>query len=87
MALDKLIVIKEEIEKMDKSSHLEVFNILDKEKIPYNSNMNGIFINLSLISTNILKTLEDYIDYKKKQKLYLNKDEIIKEEYREKFFN
>ena len=87
MALDKLIEIKEEIEKMDKSSHLEVFNILDKEKIPYNSNMNGIFINLSLISTNILKTLEDYIDYKKKQKLYLNKDEIIKEEYREKFFN
>lgn len=87
MAIDKLNEIKEEIEKMDKSSHLEVFNILENEKIPYNSNMNGVFVNLSLINKNILKRLEDYIDYKKKQKLFLNKHEDIKEEYKKKFFN
>ena len=87
MALDNLNEIKEEIEKMDKSSHLEVFNILENEKIPYNSNMNGVFVNLSLINKNILKRLEDYIEYKKKQKLFLNKHKDIKEEYKKKFFN
>ena len=49
--------------------------------------MNGVFVNLSLINKNILKRLEDYIDYKKKQKLFLNKHEDIKEEYKKKFFN
>lgn len=87
MNIEKLNEIKEEIEKMDKSSHLEVFNILENEQIPYNKNMNGIFINLSIVNKDIITKLENFINYKKKQKNILNKDELIKEQYKKEFFN
>ena len=54
MEIDKLNEIKEEIEKMDKSSHLEVFNIIESEQIAYNTNMNGIFINLSIVDKSVI---------------------------------
>jgi hypothetical protein len=87
MDLDKLNEIKEDIEKMDQSSHLEVFNILETENISYNSNMNGIFVNLTLINDVVLDKLQKYIEYKKTQKIILNKDEDIKEQYKKDFFN
>ena len=87
MNIEKLNEIKEDIEKMDKNSHLEVFNILENEHIPYNKNMNGIFINLSIVDKDIIQKLEDFIDYKKKQKTILNKDELIKEQYKKDYFN
>ena len=87
MDIEKLNEIKEEIEKMDKNSHLEVFNILENEQIPYNKNMNGIFINLSIINKEVITKLENFINYKKKQKNILNKDELIKEQYKKDFFN
>lgn len=87
MNIEKLNEIKEEIEKMDKNSHLEVFNILENNKIPYNKNMNGIFINLSIIDEEIISKLEKFIIYKNKQKNILNKDELIKEQYKKEFFN
>lgn len=87
MEIDKLNEIKEDIEKMDKNSHLEVFNIIEGEQIPYNSNMNGIFINLSIVDQSVIKKLENFIDYKKKQKKILSKDELIKEQYKKDFFN
>ena len=87
MNIEKLNEIKEEIEKMDKNSHLEVFNILENEQIPYNKNMNGIFINLSIVNKEIITKLENFIDYKKKQKNILNKDELIKEQYKKDYFN
>ena len=87
MEIDKLNEIKEEIEKMDKTSHLEVFNIIESEQIAYNTNMNGIFINLSIVDKSVIDKLENFIDYKKKQKKILNKDELIKEQYKKDFFN
>ena len=87
MNIEKLNEIKEEIEKMDKNAHLEVFNILENEQIPYNKNMNGIFINLSIIDKEIITKLEKFINYKNKQKNILNKDELIKEQYKKEFFN
>lgn len=87
MDIEKLNEIKEEIEKMDKNSHLEVFNILENEQIPYNKNMNGVFINLSIINKDTINKLENFINYKKKQKNILNQDELIKEQYKKDFFN
>ena len=87
MDLDKLNEIKEDIEKMDQSSHLEVFNILETENISYNSNMNGIFVNLTLINDVVLDKLQKYIEYKKTQKIILINDEDIKDQYKKDFFN
>tara|TARA_Y100001980_G_C14511400_1_gene286848 strand:- start:309 stop:572 length:264 start_codon:yes stop_codon:yes gene_type:complete len=87
MDIEKINEIKEEIEKMDKNSHQEVFNILENEQIPYNKNMNGIFINLSIVNKEVIQKLENFINYKKKQKKILNKDEEIKEQYKKEFFN
>ena len=87
MDIEKINEIKEEIEKMDKNSHQEVFNILENEQIPYNKNMNGIFINLSIVNKEVIQKLENFINYKKKQKKILNKDELIKEQYKKEFFN
>ena len=85
--IEKLIDIKEEIENLDNNCHLEIFNLIKEESVEFNSNRNGIFINLSLVSDDILKKLEKYVDYKKTQKQYLNEDELIKEQYKKDFFN
>ena len=87
MNLERLTEIKEEIEKLENSSHLEVFNLLNAGNISYNSNMNGVFINLSELEENMIVNLEKYIEYKKTQKTYLNQDEEIKEQYKKEFFN
>lgn len=87
MNLERLIEIKDEIENLDKSCHLEVFNLLNNNNISYNSNMNGVFINLTELEENIIINLEKYIEYKKTQKQFLKKDEEIKEQYKKEFFN
>ncbi len=87
MNIEKINEIKDDIEKLEQVNHLEVFNILKNQNIPYDSNRNGIFFNLTNVDVKILEKLEKYIEYKKNQKKILSKDEEIKEQYKKDFFN
>ena len=84
--MEKLIEIKNEIEKMNKSQQIEVYRIIKMNNIDYNENKNGIFINLTNLNNNIIKELEKYINFIKNQNIFLNKREKQKEKYINNYF-
>ena len=84
--MEKLIEIKNEIEKMNKSQQIEVYRIIKMNNIDYNENKNGIFINLTNLNNNIIKELEKYINFIKNQNIFLNKREEQKEKYINNYF-
>jgi hypothetical protein len=79
--------IKKTIEKMSKSHHIEIANILKENNILLNENNNGIFINLSNLSNSVLKSLEDYINFVDNQNNILIQDEKIKTKIENTYFN
>ena len=71
---------KEKIEALDKFHQIEILKILNKdESCTLNENNNGVFINLTNISENVIKELDKYLDYVKTQEKQLTEIEIQKD--------
>ena len=83
---EKLNNIKTVIEQMDKIHHIEILKILINENLKYNENNNGTFINLTELNYNVVKKLENYIDYFKKQQSQLVNLEKEKKKIEDSFF-
>tara|TARA_X000000950_G_C13519737_1_gene499106 strand:+ start:251 stop:568 length:318 start_codon:yes stop_codon:yes gene_type:complete len=81
--LDK---IKNSIEKLDKSHHIEIGIILKKNNIALNENNNGIFINLTSIPKNIIDQIVQYIDFVKQQEILVDDDEKLKQNLENTYF-
>ena len=76
----KLEKIKEDIENMNRFHQIEILKCLKKDdNIQLNENKNGIFINLSEVSEDIITDLENYILYVNKQEAQLGDHEKKKE--------
>ena len=73
-----LIKLCKTIESLENSHHIEIAKILKTNNVYLNENSNGIFVNLNKISTNVYKTICNYIDFIKKQESDINKDEKLK---------
>ena len=70
--MNKLLLIKDNIERMEKCHQIEILKIFYSEKSNViNENSNGVFINLVDISDDIIQKLEDYIIYVDKQQKHL----------------
>ena len=84
---NKVNSIRESIEDMSKFNQIEVLRILTKHKeVIINENKNGIHINLSDFSSNILDELIMYINYVITQEIELNNIEKQKECYKNTYF-
>lgn len=59
--------LKTDIEKMPKMQHIEVLNILKKNKIKVNENKNGIYVNMSYLPKETVEELDKYVKYIKMQ--------------------
>lgn len=81
MNVDTLVFLRNSIEKMDISKHIEILKILKKHDIEYSENNNGIFVNLTDISDDIIKEIQTYIKYLDTQEKYIAEDEDLKKEY------
>ena len=60
------------IESLEDNKHVEIFRILQKHKVNFSENKNGVFINLSELPERIIQELVSYINYVKKQENYLS---------------
>jgi hypothetical protein len=75
--------MKNRIEKMGKTQHIEILNILKKNTtVKLNENRNGVYINLSYLPNDVIEELQKYLDYLKDQETNLEQLEIQKEEFK-----
>jgi hypothetical protein len=79
--------IKHKVEKMTKSNQLEILKILNSHKnIKLNENKSGVYVNLSFLPSNIVKEIENYIEYVNIQEDSLKPIEIQKDQFKNTFF-
>jgi len=79
--------LKKDIEKCDKTHHIDIYKIFKKHNIPISENKNGSFVNLSNITNEAaMKELVEYIHHLKNQECELKEKEDKKQEYQSSFF-
>ena len=84
----KLNYIRDTIELMNHSNHVDVLKILVKHKdVCINSNKSGLRINLTELSPEIINELVNYIKYIQNQENVLKEDEKQKENYKIEYFS
>lgn len=74
----KNLVLK--IEGLGKLEQVEIFKIIKSETNYYTENVNGIFININILSDKLLNDIELFIDYCHQQENELKKNEQIMEQ-------
>lgn len=60
--MEKLEELKCKIDKYPEK-HIDILKLLKKHDIPFTENKNGVFLNLSVISDEMIKILYEYINY------------------------
>ncbi len=83
---ENLKVLRDDIDNLDKTKHIELFKLIKKYNIQYSSNKNGIFINLSFIEKEFIEKIKEFVDLIKEQDSYINKIEDEKNKMKNKFF-
>ena len=83
---DKKNLIKA-IEYLSKVEHIEIFKIIQKNKIKYTQNDNGIFINLSLLDNKMVDEIQNFVNFCIDNKKSLDKKEKIINKEKNKIFS
>ncbi|MHA2082145.1 MAG: hypothetical protein ACXABD_00185 [Candidatus Thorarchaeota archaeon] len=85
---DELTKIKSAVEKMNKFHQVSILKLLtSRQGLTINENNNGVFINLSDLDNETLKTLYNYIHYVNEQESDLSYHEQEKEKYKSVYFD
>jgi hypothetical protein len=84
--INRLQNLKDKIESMDKCHQIEILKLLIQSSVIYSENNNGIFINLSDLSDDILYKLEKYIEFVSEQDNKLLNIEKEKDNIKNEFF-
>jgi len=80
--------IRDSIESMNKSNHIEILKMLKKHNnVVMNSNKSGIRINLSELNVDVINELLIYIKHVQTMEQNLNLVEKEKENYKNSFFS
>lgn len=88
MTTEELESMKRQIEKMDKTHHIEILKILKQNNsITLNENKSGVYVNLSLLPSNIMEQLKKYVNYTNTQEATINTLEVQKNNFRNTFFS
>lgn len=84
---DRLTKLKDKIESMNKSNHIEALYMISKNtSIKLTENNNGTFINLTDLDNNMIEKLEEFVQYVAKQNSVLDNIESKKEELENIYF-
>ena len=78
--------IRKTIESLSCIHHVEVAKILINHNVKLTENSNGIFINLTNLSENIIQDLEHYLKFVNNQNKIIMQDEEKKEEIENIYF-
>ena len=84
--LNNLLLLKNQIENIDKIHHIKILNILKNNNIKYSENRNGIFVNMTSFDSQTIDCIEKLLSYIKTQEKRLTDIETIKEELNKDYF-
>ena len=84
--LNNLLLLKNQIENIDKIHHIKILNILKNKNIKYSENRNGIFVNMTSFDSQTIDSIEKLLSYIKTQEKRLTDIETIKEELSKDYF-
>ena len=77
--MENLNILKENIEQLTKFHQIEILKIIQLDNsIIINENNNGIFINLTNVSNDIIEKIINYLKYVNTQEKHLNDIELKK---------
>jgi hypothetical protein len=82
-----LAALKDKIERLGKNNQLEILSILKNANgIKLNENKNGVFVNMSFLSSDSLAEVDKYVKYVYDQEKTLNEFENQKQDFKNTFF-
>jgi len=73
--IDSLKFLRDKIEVLTAFHQIEILRILHTNKVTFSENKNGVFVNLTYVSPDIIDTISEYIVYVYKQESQLNEIE------------
>ena len=85
--MNTLVILREKLQALSKFHQLEVLRLLNKKKVEYTENRNGIFVNMNNLQEESIAALNNYLNYVSTQQNQLESMEKKKEEYANSFFN
>ena len=86
METEKLKLLQNDIDKLDKIHHLKILKILKDNDIKYSENRNGIFVNMNVFDDKTIRDIENTLKYIKEQEKQLKDVESIKADLEQDFF-
>ena len=78
--------LRDSIQELEKIHQLYILNLVILRAVPYTENSNGVFINISTISTEVIEEIRQYLKYVELQENQLEDDEALKERYKKSLF-
>jgi proline dehydrogenase len=72
---------------MEKIHQLFVLGIILKNKVEFTENINGIFVNMTLLDSNVREALQEYTQYVNIQQKQLDKVEDMKRHFKQKYYD
>ena len=79
--------IKQKIESMDKTHHIEILKILKANPtVKLNENKSGVFINLAFLPQETMADIQEYLNYIQDQESSLKSMESQKESFKCAYF-
>jgi hypothetical protein len=79
--------LKDKIERLSKNNQMEVLSILKNTNgVKLNENKNGVFVNMSFLSSDSLAEVDKYVKYVYDQEKTLNEFENQKQDFKNTFF-
>ena len=73
--MESLKYLRDKIELLNAFHQIEILRILHTNNVTFSENKNGVFVNLTYVSSDIIDTISEYIVYVYKQESQLNEIE------------
>jgi len=86
MDANALQVLRDGIESMEHVHQLRILEIIKNNNIEYTENSNGIFINMTILPSQLITSIKEYIKYVGLQQQQLDKVEKDKETLKNEFY-
>lgn len=84
---DQLDILKKTIEVLEKAQQIEILRIIhNAQSNIINENKNGVFINMSSLSDDIIDEMQNYLTYINTQEKDLIVNETIMKDFQNEFF-